>query len=183
MQKYLLKVTNNWTVLVTVILFSIAAHSQSTTNSQPSPKNPFWEKVHFGGGLGLSFGNNSTNITIAPSAIYSFNEYVSAGVGLQYSYLKQRDLYTSNLYGGSLIALFNPIKEIQLSTELEEMSVNNTYTSGSTTYKDSFWNTALFVGAGYRANNVTIGARYNVLYNKDKDVYGSAFMPFVRVYF
>jgi hypothetical protein len=31
--------------------------------------------------------------------------------------------------------------------------------------------------------NVTIGARYNVLFDKDKNVYGEAFMPFVRVFF
>jgi hypothetical protein len=46
-----------------------------------------------------------------------------------------------------------------------------------------FWNTGLFLGAGYRAQNVTIGARYNVLFDKDKSVYSDALMPFVRVYF
>jgi hypothetical protein len=49
--------------------------------------------------------------------------------------------------------------------------------------KENFWNTGLFLGAGYRTQNVTIGARYNVLFDKDRNVYGDAFMPFVRVYF
>jgi hypothetical protein len=30
---------------------------------------------------------------------------------------------------------------------------------------------------------VTIGARYDVLFDNDRSLYGSAFMPFVRVYF
>jgi hypothetical protein len=152
--------------------------------SQQTPvKSEFWSKVQFGGGLGVNFGNNFTNVTIAPSAIYNFNEYVSLGTGLQYSYVKQKDVYSSNIFGASIIGLFNPIETIQLSAEIEEMNVNNNYESGSSTIKDSFWNTALFVGAGYRMNNVTIGARYNLLFNKDKNVYGEAFMPFVRVYF
>src|SRR5690606_21245602 len=63
-------------------------------------KNPFWENVQFGGGLGLGFGSNFTNITVAPSGIYNFNEYFSAGLGLQYSYVKQKGYYQSNIYGG-----------------------------------------------------------------------------------
>ena len=31
------------------------------------------------------------------------------------------------MYGGSLIALFNPIEEIQISTELEQLKVNRTF--------------------------------------------------------
>lgn len=75
---------------------------------------------------------------------------------------------------------------MQLSAELEQLRVNNSYDSywGGGSY--DFWNTALFLGAGYRTNNVTIGVRYNVLYKDDDnrpDVYGTDFMPFVRVYF
>ena len=75
------------------------------------------------------------------------------------------------------------IEEIQFSLEVEEVSVNNTYLFTGGNYKQSFWNTGLFVGGGYRADNVTIGARLNLLYDKNKDVYGQAFMPFIRAYF
>ena len=85
------------------------------------------------------------------------------------------------MYGGSVVSLFNPIPEIQLSTELEQLRVNVNL-DGSNSNSQNYWNTALFVGAGYRSGNVTIGARYNVLDDKNS-IYGSAFMPFVRVYF
>ena len=152
-------------------------------NGQTKSKNNFWEKVQFGGGIGLNIGNDYTNITLAPSAIYNFNSQFSLGSGIQYSYLKQNNSYTSNLIGVSLIGLYNPIETIQLSLELEEMNVSQKYESLSQTFKDNFWLTSLFAGAGYRTQNVTIGARYNLLFNKDKNVYGEAFMPFVRVYF
>ena len=152
--------------------------------AQDAPNAPgFWEHVQFGGGLGLSIGSGYTDITVAPGAIYNFNQYFSAGAGLQGSYVSQKNLYSSYIYGGSLIGLFNPIEEVQLSVELEQVRVNSTFDDELGNYKDNFWNTGLFVGVGYRNGGVTIGARYNVLFDKEKSVYSDAFMPFVRIYF
>lgn len=151
----------------------------------PKQKSEFWKKVQFGGGLGLSFGNNYTDISVAPGAIYNFNQYVGLGVGVQYSYIKNRDFYQSNLYGGSVVGLFNPIPQIQLSVEVEQLRANVSYEAYNLqpAFSDDFWSTGLFVGAGYRTSNVTIGARYNLLQNNTKNVYSEALMPFVRVYF
>lgn len=167
--------------VVALFFFSFISSIYSQKNDSLKTKNEFWEHVQFGGGLGLGIGNGFTNIAVAPSAIYNFNQYVSAGVGLQYSYLKQKNLFDSHTYGGSIIGLVNPIEEIQLSIELEQLCVNVNYENIN--LKENFWNTGLFLGAGYRTQNVTIGARYNVLFDKDRNVYGDAFMPFVRVYF
>ena len=167
-----------------VLMFCLSGFSsafgQQTVPTQP--KREFWKNVRFGSGIGLGFGSGYTNISLAPSAVYDVNKYFSAGLGLQYSYLKQKDLYSSSMYGGSIITLFNPIEQIQVSAELEELKVNVSYNNSAISSND-FWNTALFLGAGYRTQNVTIGARYNVLYDSTKNVYGSAWMPFVRMYF
>lgn len=178
---------NNFNSLLKAIsIVFILFISNNLTGQQQSfasnPSREFWNKVQFGGGLGLSLGSGYTDISIAPSAIYNFNEYVAMGVGLQYTYASQRNFYTSNLYGGSVIALFNPIPEIQLSTELEQLRVNVSG-KGQNDFTNNFWNTGLFLGAGYRTGNVTVGARYNVLYKEDKGAYSDAFMPFIRVYF
>ena len=139
--------------------------------------------LFFGGGFGLSIGNNFTNITIAPSGIYNFNDYFALGTGLQYSYLKEKNSYSSNVFGASLIGLFSPIEEIQLSLEVEQINVNNNYIDLGGNYNRNFWNTGLFVGGGYREGGITVGARLNLLFDSNKDIYGSAFMPFVRVFF
>jgi long-subunit fatty acid transport protein len=147
-------------------------------------KNEFWKNVQFGGGLGLNVGSGFTDITLAPSAIYNFNDYVSLGFGLQGSYVSSKNNFNSTLLGGSLIALFNPIEVVQLSLEVEEVNVNTKYQlTGANSMRDNYWNTGLFVGAGYRMDNVTIGARYNLLFDNDKSVYIDALMPFIRVYF
>lgn len=168
-------------ICVGFLLFFSALNAQDTIVN--SRKDDFWKKVRFGGGLGLGIGSDYTDITIAPSAIYEANEYISFGLGLQYGYVKQKNFYNSNIYGGSIIGFLNPIPQIQLSVELEELRVNNTYTQFMPKIEDNFWNTALFLGAGYRNQNITIGVRYNVLHDDKNNVYSDALMPFVRVYF
>lgn len=147
----------------------------------PKQKNDFWQRVQIGGGLGLNFGSGFTDVTVAPSAIYNFNQYIAAGVGLQGSYVRVRNNYESYIYGGSLVGLFNPIEQIQISAELEQLRVNTRFSGFY--LNDNFWNTALYLGAGYRTQNVTIGIRYNVLYDANRSVYSEPFMPFIRVYF
>lgn len=166
-----LKKSTFFALFVVILNVSFATAQISTTGS---------ERVHFGGSLGLSIGSDFTNIVVAPSLIYDVNEYFSAGAGLQGSYVNWKNNFESYIYGASLIGLVNPLDEIQLSAELEQLRVNTTYEDN---FKDNFWNTALFLGAGYRTNNVTIGVRYNVLFKESNNVYNEAFMPFFRVYF
>lgn len=170
------------TITSIVFLFSASILLAQGNATAPKSKSDFWRNVQFGGGFGLAIGSGYTDVTLAPSAIYNFNDYVAAGVGLQGSYIGSYN-YTAALYGGSLIALFNPIEEAQFSIELEQLRVNTTFNGAGGNIKDNFWNTGLFLGGGFRSGNVTIGARYNVLYNKNDYVYSGVFMPFVRVYF
>lgn len=188
--------TLRYQLLISAVFVVLGFSNIQAQNIAPKAKSDFWQRVQFGGGLGLSFGNKYTNISVAPGAIYNVNDYFAIGLGAQYSYINQKPYvfnanqtveYSSNLYGGSVIALFNPIQSIQLSAEIEQLRVNTerkVITNAIVqNINDDFWNTALFVGAGYRTRNVTIGARYNVLHEKSKNVYSEPFMPFVRVYF
>lgn len=167
------------------LVFSVCntfnTNGQSIT--QNNTKSDFWNRVQFGGGLGLGFGSGYANVTIAPSGIYNFNDKIAVGLGAQYSYVDQKDFYQSHIYGGSIIALATPVEYLQLSAELEQLRVNNTFETTIGNQKNNFWNTALFLGAGYRNQNITIGMRYNVLHKDKNNMYVNAFMPFVRVYF
>ncbi|MES2573636.1 MAG: hypothetical protein V4572_01715 [Bacteroidota bacterium] len=158
----------------------LLAQQQAIPSSQ---QNNFWKNVQFGGGLGLSIGSGYTDISVSPSAIYNINSVFAVGTSLQFGYVSSKNFYTSTIYGASLIGLVNPIPEIQLSAELEEVNVDTNYKNSSLYDSENFWNTALYLGAGYRTGNVTIGARYNVLFKENKNYYNDAFMPFVRVYF
>ena len=170
-------------LLAIVFLFGFKFEIYAQETPEIKTKSDFLNHLQFGGGLGLGVGNGYADIMVAPSAIYNFNNYVSAGLGVQYNYVKQRDLYKANMYGGSVIALFNPLEELQISTELEQLRINRSFNDALGNDTQDFWNTALFVGAGYRNENVTVGVRYNVLHKDRDNIYAEAFMPFVRIYF
>lgn len=171
----------SWFVLAFIMNSQIMEAQQ---DSIAKPSSEFWKKVKFGGGLGLAFGNGYTDISVSPIAVYTINPYVGLGLGLQGGYIKQNDYFKSFLYGGSILGVFNPHENIQLSTELEQLRVNRSFQTISVTpLKENFWNTALFLGAGYRDQNVTFGIRYNILYTKSDQIYNQAWMPFVRVFF
>ena len=146
-------------------------------------KSDFWNNVHYGGGLGLGFTNGGFNGSISPSAIYQVNEQFATGISLNLNYAKFNDDRLL-AYGGSVLSLFNPVPFLQLSGEFEQLRINRTISYiGSNDVVDNYWSPALFLGIGYRSQNVTFGVRYDVLYDDNKSIYANAWMPFVRVYF
>ncbi|WP_051907848.1 hypothetical protein [Flavimarina sp. Hel_I_48] len=108
-------------------------------------QSAFWDRVSYGGSLGINFGSGYFSGNVAPSAIYEFNPYFSAGPGLSFGYVKN-DFYRSSLAGASLIALVNPYRYIQFSAELEEVYASQKYENSNVAQTREFWNTALFLG-------------------------------------
>jgi len=54
----------------------------------------------------LSFGDGFFSGTLAPSAIYDFNEQFSAGIGLNGTYDSLKNQYNSRVVGRSVLALY-----------------------------------------------------------------------------
>jgi hypothetical protein len=146
-------------------------------------KSEFWSHVRYGGSIGLNFGDGFFSGTLAPSAIYEFDDVFALGVGLNGTINNQKRVYKSTILGGSLLGLVNAIPEIQLSAEFEELNVNRRYDLNLNLPNDNYWVPAFFLGAGYRSGNVTFGIRYDVLYDRDKSIYIDPWLPFVRFYF
>jgi len=171
-------------VALSFIVFFAFVLSIKAQNTVTNDASNFWQDVRFGGGLGLSFGDGFFSGTIAPSAIYQFNTQFSAGIGLNATYSKRKDVFKSTVLGGSILALFNPIRDIQLSSEFEQLNVNRDFDEDfASNADDNYWYPALFLGAGYRTGNITVGIRYDVLYDEAKSIYADPWMPFFRVFF
>jgi long-subunit fatty acid transport protein len=163
--------------IITLLISSVSVFSQQHDSNSFS-----WDQMRYGGRFSFEFSNNVTSITVAPSAVYQFNEQFAAGGTISFGYTDFRniDSYLFN-YGASILGIYTPIQQIQLSVELEQVFVNQKY-------DDFFPNNnynyqALFLGAGYRMRNVVIGLRYDVLYNEDRNLYASPYAPFVQVFF
>lgn len=166
-------------ILLTIIFIST---SLSTSIAQQD-SNKFWNNVRYGGGIGLGFGNGFFSGSITPSAIYQFNQVFAMGLGLNGTYNSRKDYYKSYIVGGSILGLVNPIPSIQLSAEFEELNISRTWDDYYEIDKENYWYPALFFGIGYSTNNVTMGIRYDVLYDRNKSIYAEPWIPFVRFYF
>ncbi len=160
-----------------MVLMASSAYTQDAASS-----THFGNKVRYGGGIGLGFGRDSFNAQLAPSALYQVNSYFATGLGLNFNYARFGDARLT-AYGGSILTLFNPLTPVQLSAEFEQLRVHRNFGTGLPGDKDTYWLPALFAGLGYSSGNVTIGIRYDLLYNENKSIYADPWMPFVRFYF
>ena len=167
-------------IFIVFIAFKYSAFSQV----EATPKSKFWEKVRYGGRANVGFSNRSTNIVLAPAAIYQFNPKIGLGGSVSFGYANFRDANISQInYGASAIFNYTPIRELLLSAELEQTFVNRTIEIAGSDVKDNFSFPAFYLGAGYRLGRVSVGFRYDVLFNENRNIYNSALTPFVGVFF
>jgi len=166
-------------------LFAIISLVHLNIFSQNSnlDKLRFIDNVRFGGGFNIGVGNNYSTFSLSPSAIYDFSDKFGAGFSLTYVYVKNKSIQnsTTNLYGGSVLALFKPIYYLQVSTEYENLKINQNYYSENNI---SQWQNALYFGLEYVTGNISMGLRYDVLFDKVKSITSSsALNPVFRIYF
>jgi len=169
-------------IFILLVLFILPFNGIAQKNQDSIKlKSEFWKNVHYGGGLQLSIGNSYTAIGISPSAIYEFSDKWAAGIGVSYLYVNNKLFRgNSNVFSGSTLLLYNPIKELQINTEFELMNINQKNEFDSSNY----WNPAWYVGLGYAiGKHGAIGIRYDLLWKENKSIYNEAFTPYVRVYF
>ncbi len=160
--------------------------AQTTTIQRTAPVfQPRWS---FGGNLGMSFWNGGTDIFLAPKAYYHISPKFLTGVGVTYIY-SDGDYwappgryynYHSNSFGGSVSALYRPIPFLQFSAEYEGLQ---TEWRGRDIDDDSYFNNAIYLGASFVTGHFSFGFRYDVLYDDNRSVYGSAWTPFIGIYF
>ena len=167
----------NYFLILFSLMFFHFSQAQYTTGG-----GDFWSQLRYGGGIGLGFTNGGFNASISPSAIYPVSNEFAAGVSLNLNYAEfNEDRFLA--YGGSLISLYNPIPQLQLSAELEQLRINRTIRGFPEDIEENYWSPALFLGLGYTTRNVTVGLRYNVLYDERDSIYADGLLPFVRFYF
>jgi hypothetical protein len=170
------------TLNILLFIFVIVIFSFQKNFAQEQ-KSGFWKNVRYGGGLGLNFGDGFFSATIAPSAIYEFDQNFAAGIGLNATFNNRKNFYKSTILGGSLIGLYNIIRELQISAEFEQLNVNRRFNVNTNFEDENYWIPALYTGIGYRSGNVTFGIRYDVLYDEERSIYADPWAPFVRFFF
>ncbi len=164
-----------------ILLMSLYLGMFSTISAQVDKKD---KKFSFYGGFGLSLSTGYTYISLQPGILYHVHPKMRLGAGVQYTYLKSNKSYYGvnykyNIYGFNTLALYYPVKGLEISAEFEDLYVKQDYND----IENNFWSPALFGGVGYHYGPVVAGFKFNFLYDAEKSIYQDAFIPFVRIYF
>jgi hypothetical protein len=157
----------------------LPARSQETEAPGPS----FWDRVFFGGSLGLQFGD-LTFVDVSPLVGYRVTDQLSAGVGATYIYYRYRDYYgeyKTNIYGGRIFGKYYFVENLFGYTEYEILNLERPddfqYNKFTRVNLSSF-----FVGGGYRQ---WLGDRaaleLMILYNLTEEPYSPYTNPVIRL--
>lgn len=170
-------------ISMALLLCVSTGFAQGNTAILPDSTSQAQSNWKFGMGFGLNFVGG-TNISLSPTLLYNVSEKVTFGVGLQYNYAAIKDLRKTTTIGGNLTTFYSPTKKIITLLEFAELNVTSKNETPTGEVKDSFWEAALFIGAGINVTNkITIGAKYNMLYKEDESVYTTPVIPFVNISF
>ncbi|MCD4737163.1 MAG: hypothetical protein K8R53_14055 [Bacteroidales bacterium] len=153
------------------------AFSQDTIPEQKPPKTKsgsFKDKVYFGGGVGLSFGNY-TRIAVYPMIGYNITPKLSGGLELGYEYIsdnRYNTKYNTSNYGASLFARYRLVPQLFFHTEYAMYSYELYGFDGKSVRE---WIPFLFLGAGYVQQ---IGPRVSVYAMVKFDVLQNSKSPY-----
>ena len=144
-----------------------AAWAQREIEALDNPS--VWDRIYFGGGGTVNFGQNYFVIGASPLVGYMISPRLSAGLGATYLYTRYGGVYNynSHTYGGRTFARYNLLKSVYAMAEYEMLSFDN-YRS-TTSDEPRFWVDRLLFGGGYYQSlgprgGFNIGILYDVLY-------------------
>ena len=172
--------------LVGIFVFSQVVFSQTTNDTITSGnidtltlKEP--KRLQFGCGFGLNFVGGTT-LGLSPNLTYNVSDKVAFGLGVQWNYLSIKNIQNTTTYGANTFFQYRPSQKIMTLLEFAQLRVSTKTEIDDS--KNSYWDSALFVGAGFNVTDkISVGAKFNLLYNEDESVYSSPVIPFVNISF
>ncbi len=98
-----------------------AQYRAPKSNSYSKQNSSFTDRLYFGGGGGLSGGNQYLNVSVSPLVGYKFTESFSSGLQLTYQYVKFANASANN-FGGGPFANYVIAKKFMIYSQYEYMS-------------------------------------------------------------
>lgn len=137
----------------------------------------FKERLFFGGGLGLAFGDYLV-VNVNPQVGYKLTEWLGAGVGLDYNYIGN-SLYKFQTVGPSLFTRAKAWDKILGQVEFTQVFVNEQFEGQ--TFKYNF--PACLAGIGYQEGDGNGGFFIMLLYDVIQDPKSPFVYPVFRAGF
>lgn len=164
-----------------LLLVGLSAMAQiSATTSDSASKWTYGGYAGVGGAFG---GSGGTSIYISPRGGYKITEDFEAGIAGNFTWTSNRHHSTIVLGGGPFVNYYfsrNFYATGLFQQYFVNQKIKNSDISGSVN------ESALYIGGGYMQHlggktYMQIGGMYNVLYNSDRSIFSSGFVPSVGV--
>ena len=170
-------------LLLSMIISGFFLNAQIGTSTQIGGENSKWT---FGGyaGLGGAFGNGGgVSLYVTPRVGYKVTENLETGLASNLTWSNSK-YYSSTMIGVGPFLNYYFSRNFYVSCRFHEYFINQKDKVNNLKYSAD--EAALYLGGGYmqRLGNRTymqIGGMYNVLYKKDKSVFGGGFIPSVGI--
>lgn len=168
------------------LMLGLGLQAQIGTSAQTSSADSKWT---FGGyaGLGGSFGSggSGTSLYISPRVGYKVTENLETGLAGSLTWSNSQ-YYSSTMIGVGPFANYYFSRNFFLSGMFQEYFIDQKNKVDNLKYSGN--ESALYLGGGYmqklgERTYMQIGGMYNVLYKKDRSVFGSGFIPSVGIVF
>ncbi len=167
-------------VLFAITVFGQFQPAEPTNRISNDKKTPFRDRLFFGGGLGLQFGD-ITIIDVSPLIGVNITDALRGGIGFTYWYFEDSRPgieFNTTILGGRSFAQHDIYESVFAHLEVEMLNGEFALQTEAITI------TSIFIGGGYRA---MIGGRsfFNalLLYNINDSVYSPYQNPVIRVGF
>ena len=167
---------------------------EQRSREEESPQTGGFKLDHLftGGGIDLSFSSYNFLVGASPVIGYSINKWVDVGVGLNFSYVSQREyvdygydvVATGNKYrqidiAPLAFARFYPLKFLFIQAQGEQHIITQKYISTAPTVKERLDATSLLLGAGYASGRQDVGDFFYYL-SLSVDVLKNRNSPYVQ---
>lgn len=173
-------------ILLSLVTVAFAANAQIGTSTQVGGENSKWT-VGGSAGLGGSFGGNGggTSVYLSPRVGYKVTESLEAGLAGSFNWSNSK-YYSATTLGIGPFANYYIARNFYVSGMFQEYFFNQKDKYSNVKYSGE--EAALYLGGGYMQKigeraYLQIGGMYNVLYDKEKSVFGGGFIPNVGVVF
>ena len=173
-------------ILLTFLSVGLIANAQIGTRLPSGTIGGEGSKWTFGGyaGLGGAFGNGGgVSLYVTPRVGYKVTENFEAGLATNFNWQNSR-YYSSTMLGVGPFANYYFGRSFYLSGMFQEYfySQRDKYNDLKYTGDEA----ALYLGGGYMQKlsekvYMQIGGMYNVLYDREKSVFGGGFVPNVGI--
>lgn len=173
-------------------------NSEAQKKKAPLEEASWSDKLVFGGGAGLSFGNN-TNVFIAPQVGYKLKDNLVVGAGYMYNYARWNSIFANGafqstnfentVHGPNLFFNYNPVESIFVGAQYEVLN-HDAYLYNINTFDfdvENRWTNVLFVQGGFKQSlgkkgMMLLGMRYNLLHDQFSP-YSTSWAPIFLLYF